>query len=58
MNFITEIILTIVADKLLIPLIKNLLTYIVDPDNKNTGVSNIDFTDLEDLMKKSVRNKW
>jgi len=58
MNFITEIILTIVADKLLIPLIKNLLAYIVDPNNKNIGINDNEYSDLEDLMQESVRNKW
>ena len=51
-----KIIINIVADRVLLPLIKELLEYLVNPTTRGLGVDDSDYREITDIMSKSNYN--
>jgi len=56
MNAMLTKIIGTLAIELLVPLVKELLGYIVNSATKGTGITNEDYEDISDLMSYSSRN--
>ena len=57
MELILSQIIKTIAIELLVPLVKELIVYIVNGSTKGTGITDDDFNEISDLMSYSKLNK-